>query len=552
MKYSNINIDRTPLTEADFAQGKDFSGVMKAYNQQSPTAWNQSSWFKWGLASVVAVSVVAAAILMVSSNEDVVTEVVPPVVPTEIMEPVESPFIAPPVAELVEDYIIVDVNAEKGGKFALGSSNIEVPPSVFLDDDGNKVKGVVQLKYREYKDKIDLLFSGIPMDYDTAGTTMVFETGGMFELRGEQLGKEIFIAQDQAISVEMKGDDAPGFNTYYLNEDSKKWDYIEPSEIVTEVIDEVSLRDSVQPDIEYYERSMETMEVEIEEPIFPIEDESSIPALVVPKQADPARQHVVMDFPAKLFPELATYSDMLFEVDERSEAFDASKADLPWTNVVVIKGDSTGSYRLEFTRPGERYTVPCYPVFAPGDMANAEQKYNEYQAERERQAEIRRQKVIEQNRLMLEREKQAAQRQAQMTQSQRDSQASWQASASVSRAFQVKNFGIWNCDRPIRYPSVEIFVSNYQNSQGQAITVSNIYLADMKRESLISYDKAIRYDPKSNNMLWGITSDNQLAIANTDDLKDAKCQRGGCTVTMKVHPEPIKNASDARKIINQY
>ncbi len=548
MKYSNINIDRAPLTEADFAQGKDFSGVMKAYNQQSPTAWNQSSWFKWGLAGVVAVSVVTAAILMVNTSEDVVTEVVPPVVPTEIMEPVESPFIAPPVAELVEDYIIVDVDAERGGKFNLGSSKIDVPPSVFIDKEGKKVKGTVQLKYREYKDKIDLLFSGIPMDYDTAGTTMIFETGGMFELRGEQLGKEIFIAQDQTISVEMKGDDAPGFNTYYLNEDSKKWDYIEPSEIVRELVDEVSSMDSLQSN----EGSMEAIVVEIGAPFFPLDDESSIPALVVPKKADPARQQVVMDFSPDLFPELATYSDMLFEVDESNEAFDASKADEPWTNVVVLKGIEEGTYRLKFTRPGERYTVPCYPVFAPGDMANAEQKYNEYVAERERQAEIRRQKAIEQNRLMLERQQQAAQRQAQMTQSQRDSQASWQASASVSRAFQVKNFGIWNCDRPIRYPTVEILVSNYQNSQGQAITVNNIYLADMKRESLISYGKAIRYDPKSNNMLWGITSDNQLAIANTDDLKDAKCQRGGCTVTMKVHPEPIKNASDARKIINQY
>ena len=70
----------------------------------------------------------------------------------------------------------------------------------------------------------EILASGIPMRYDSAGVKQSFESAGMIEIKGIQNGKEIKLKQNKKIEINMasqkKGD---RFNLYYLDTIAKQW-----------------------------------------------------------------------------------------------------------------------------------------------------------------------------------------------------------------------------------------------------------------------------------------------------------------------------------------
>ncbi|HAS38884.1 MAG TPA: hypothetical protein DCS93_00325 [Microscillaceae bacterium] len=113
-----------------------------------------------------------------------------------------------------------EMDAEKGKVFKLkNGSNIHVPASAFVDKYGRPVKGKVKIKYREFHNAADIIASGIPMHYDSAGTRYHFESGGMFEIRGNQKGEPVYLADNKAIDVNLVSyNKDKNFNHYYLDE----------------------------------------------------------------------------------------------------------------------------------------------------------------------------------------------------------------------------------------------------------------------------------------------------------------------------------------------
>ncbi len=116
------------------------------------------------------------------------------------------------------------VNTEKGANFKLpNGTKIVVPQDAFVDKNNKPIVGNVDLQYREFHNAAQILASGIPMTYDSAGVTHQFESAGMFEMRGFQHNEPVFIAQNKGIDVDMasfvKGDD---FRFYYLDQTNTK------------------------------------------------------------------------------------------------------------------------------------------------------------------------------------------------------------------------------------------------------------------------------------------------------------------------------------------
>src|SRR5580698_4924840 len=72
-------------------------------------------------------------------------------------------FIKPPLAGVDVPFKEYKVDAEKGDTiFYKTGSIILFPPNAFVDENGNLIKGEVQIKYREFTNPIDLYLSGIP------------------------------------------------------------------------------------------------------------------------------------------------------------------------------------------------------------------------------------------------------------------------------------------------------------------------------------------------------------------------------------------------------
>lgn len=105
-------------------------------------------------------------------------------------------------------------------------SKIEIPEDAFVDESGNKISGDVKLKWNEFHTLTDILLSGIPMKYDTAGVKRNLISGGMFTISAEQKDKQVFLAKGKKANIEIASiNDTPCMNFYQLDEKTGKWDY---------------------------------------------------------------------------------------------------------------------------------------------------------------------------------------------------------------------------------------------------------------------------------------------------------------------------------------
>ena len=115
-----------------------------------------------------------------------------------------------------------------GGRIEAPSGTvIQIPADAFVDADGNPVTGNVVIDYREFRDPIDFILSGIPMTYDSGGVNNTFLSAGMFELNASANGKEVFLAKDKTIDMEFASTDSSNtFNFYAFRDGDNNWENI--------------------------------------------------------------------------------------------------------------------------------------------------------------------------------------------------------------------------------------------------------------------------------------------------------------------------------------
>lgn len=96
----------------------------------------------------------------------------------------------------------------------------------FVDSEGNSVKGEVNIEWEEFHSLADIMLSGIPMKYDSAGVANNLESGGMFTFSGSQNGESIHLAPNKKVEVNLASiQDTPCYNFYELDVESGDWKY---------------------------------------------------------------------------------------------------------------------------------------------------------------------------------------------------------------------------------------------------------------------------------------------------------------------------------------
>jgi hypothetical protein len=659
MKHSKININRATLSDAQITAGQDFGSVLKAFTKVR-LPWYKATWFVASTATVLTASLVVVALFLYSGSEGETGEVF------ESSYAIEGPCVGVNIP-----FVSNSVDASEGGTLEINGSTITIPPNAFVFCDGGEVKGDVDINFRDFHDKADLLLSGIPMGYDSAGTHYDFETAGMFELRGMQDGKSVCIKDGKAVGVDLKSHFGEGFNNYNLDETTGEWDYLEPSPVVVddcdpEVLDftrgfderanllrspqtnqaslfgvfaqDASTQDTLMAspcssspcvlrrgekwtvnsshiqddlicdlfgygfdnrmrnqgwDIDFeimpvgkstlsYTISIDDEELIAEEVIMNQDEiENSINSSlrtieamlevnaemkqdyialekmrpVMPKQAGTSGYQLELDFSEKDFPELAVYDKMLFEVDESRKAFDPSKANEPWTSMDVEKGVEAGSYVLVFRRADETFSVDCYPVVEGADIATAQKifdrKLEQYQtkkAELKQEAEERKQAVLKR-----QAESRAAAQAAARTNQWAMMGQSANAASEVYRAFAVAEFGIYNCDQPLKFRPREQMVVTVVDEAGQIPAIGSIYLADLQKDRLVKYypNTPVVYSANSPFMLWMIVDGNKLGIVEPEQFEAAK-GKSNHQFTLSVFDEPIDDPAQVKAMLEPY
>lgn len=140
----------------------------------------------------------------------------------------KHPLVKPPVAGLDVYPDVYSYSAMTGTTIEYGSgTKISIPANAFEDANGSPVAGNVDITYREFRDPVDIMLSGIPMKYDSGGVVGDFESAGMFEINASQNGNEVYLKEGQNVAVDFAVvDTASTFNFYRLDEQNG-WQYLE-------------------------------------------------------------------------------------------------------------------------------------------------------------------------------------------------------------------------------------------------------------------------------------------------------------------------------------
>jgi hypothetical protein len=88
----------------------------------------------------------------------------------------------------------------------------------------------------------------------------------------------------------------------------------------------------------------------------------------------------------------------------------------------------------------------------------------------------------------------------------------------ITRTLEVNQFGFVNLDYPTSYPTGVELPALFADINGNKLSLRNIVLIEKGTNAIYRYKDVIKFNPEKDNILCGITEDNQLAYIKKDEL----------------------------------
>lgn len=566
MKNAKINIDKASLSSSEIQASKNFNEVSKAYQKNNGSNNNGnngnggagSGFGSWMIGLTITGLTIFGSVMLLDKDD----------------QPVEGAYIEAPIqgVDVKRDTFKVAHNTADTINYTTGSTLI-VPANAFLDENGKEVQGEVDIVYREFRDAVDFFLSGIPMTYDSAGTTYHFESAGMMEIRAYHEGKEVFVNPGKEIKVQFASDFKDDrYNIYYLDEKGKKWDYhgkdVLPEE--EEVAHEVPVRYSDPEEIDHPLLAEKAPEMNIDKDpvnkeIKRVEKKIEEIKKTEPKEANEKNFNLEIMVDAKEFPELALYKGSKFEVHpEKNPGFKPSLANEEWHACDVEQGEEEKEYVLTFKnfQSKKEASITTYPVFEGKDYETAkaefDKKHQKYKdtlqvLEAERAAKIERRKQEIANFQKRQQEIWDSLNQVRVTREAAQF-AAMNAENKVNRIFEVERFGVWNSDCPSKMPQGTRVLAKYSRKDGVDEEIHHVYLVDRNMNAKIYlYGGApnnFTFNPESETQLWTMGLDQKLLVIHSEDMEKAAHQKGEVLLSFDTYELEGKSEADIREILS--
>lgn len=572
MKYDKVNLNRTPLSPEEINAAMDFDGLL---NPQAGVTMKGSKikYLKKGMYLISTAVVLIGGYYvwnLYNSTEPNSIEQASIVVPDqeEFNEPeaLLKEVINPPLKGYEKDYNLATVNAQNGGIVRLGSSDVIVPTNAFVDKDGNLISGDVELRYKEYKDVLDIFLSGIPMEYDSAGVSYTFESNGMFELNGFQNNEAVAIAPNKSLEVKMDIEEQkPGFSEYYLNEDTGNWEFLngqryEVDQKLVNLTEDIASNEEESNDAEEIPGKIDSPETDALEAKIQntASQKKQLNQPMKPREADPALPQIQLEVNFEDFPELKAFKNTLFQVAEEDvKDFNMAWGEETWTDMSINKSSKPGYYRMVFSKPGRREMVKAAPVLAEKDMDNAMEVYDELYSQYQNSLDS-----LEVEKKRMERELKEAREKIKQEQKEfrekieRENEQRKKANYTtnnITALFTVNRFGVFNCDTPRNLPKGKTVLANYETENGDPIhqTIKLIEEGNRAIYHFYSGYKQLKFNPNQKNLLISVTDDNKIAVVKPEEFKEIEKKSGKCVIKMKECEEELTSKREIEEFVKE-
>lgn len=508
-----FNIDRPKVSDDEINKHKDFGNLVKQFKEQSITkarsdkSWWKNNYIKYAavIAGVTVICTVTYTALFNKSTKQIASnDKTTTLKDQENKNTKSTKFINEPFEKIKVNNTSYKVDNSKGAEIKhTTGSKIKIPKSSFVNKAGEEIKGEVEILYREIHDQAEIIASGIPMRYDSAGKEFTFESAGMFEITGSQNGEPVFIKQDKPLTVEFSSTQTEDhFNQYVLDTVARNWTYIKrdnpvlppqqqppnPAEAKQEL---KKLAQKYEPAIAAIPKRIDSVKVVYTKKIEKLEK----PSQPIKPNKSAGRPQFELDVDYKEFPELSAFKNAVFEIGSESTNYKPEMKDVTWSSAEIEEGPIKGKNYILVLKLRQRVEkLVVYPVLSGDDFAEASKKYEE---KFEKYKTLQTKRLADETKLKAEMEAKQAAYMAQQKkldeeyirekiriENQKNAEVNASISSGgfaniISRVFTISNFGIYNSDCPRPFGTI---LMNPQYVDGSsALTPHTVYLIETDR-----------------------------------------------------------------------
>lgn len=605
-----IIIDREPISSAEILQRKNFQ-KLAADAKLMQKAFYQSNWFISGLAvaGVALITTVLYFTLTETSTDETTLTQNESIEQSQKQEQKtnyseDSPCINPPIQGAEKKYSVYTFDAAKGAEIKHPSGTVlSIPANSIVDASGKIISGMVTLNYREFHDQVDILLSGIPMNYDSAGYSYQFESAGMIDMYATQNGNTVALKDGEKINIQFASRVAgTHFNVYELDTNQRNWVYIGKDQVKavadvknnstqekTKVNNEVDELLAMKKDPVINKLTTELTVIKTE--ISQISNQEP----KAPKAVDKNKYNFNLDVDQKEFPEFSSFAQTRFEVGSENKGFTEEIYKTVWEDVLLSENKKGINYKLTLKKGTQSKSFIVYPVFEGLSLEQAqqvyEQKFKEYdqRLNSKKAEELQKEKELKAEELRWKKEAQAnkekaqkelvAQNTNQNTTNNSETYVNSNLSqyglvqiggqvqningvtipsnnAVVTRTFQTDGFGTFNCDTPAKWPKG----ANVQASFTDIMTTKKVqgdvaYLVIANKNLYFPYFPSewfnFCFNPKDLNAIVMPLRNGQVAYFSTDNFKTIDSKKTHADFRMTVSEKTITTESEFRAFLNQ-
>jgi hypothetical protein len=451
--------------------------------------------FLWS-GALIGVAAIVGIVILKKDSPKTTTE---KTATTEIVEN-KIPCVLPPFPGEETPFSVYRVSSKNNSTIThTNGSTIEIPANAFTKQNGEAVSDSVDIKYREFHNPLDIFLSGIPMNYDSAGTAYTLESAGMLEIKGFDGTEELSLKKDKSININMmSSNNESRFNLYALDTTTKNWMYkgndkIEkPITASTIAENKTDSKTTIQPEQK----------------------------MVKPILSNPQKYSFNISYDAASFPELAAYDGVLFEVTDTN--FNPAYFKVNWDKISLSNGTEQGLYIVKLKKKDSTVSVNACPVF---DQENYSKALAEFEKKHNRAVkESNMQEIEKQTKLSTVNNNLASYNRSSMrtVASNLSALGSVSYNTTIIRTFPIFSFGIHNCDFPMPPNPIVQFANAIALIGGnkKELAYSDIFMIEKGKNTVFRFAKnePVRCNLKAENLVWTVTNTNEIAFFNPTDF----------------------------------